>query len=110
MEKEKGHSITEPRTLKEFRNRFPQIWENYQRLRDSCDETRPLEEKTRELIRVAISVALRRRGGLIAHLDRARALGATEDEMHQAILLNLPLLGFPDTLAAFRTAREHLGG
>ena len=46
--------------------------------------------------------------GLIAQLDRARSLGATEEELYQAILLNLPLLGFPDTLAAFKIASEHL--
>ncbi len=109
MEKDTNKRITEPQTLRVFKEQFPGVWESYRELRDSCDNAGPLEDKTKEVIRVAISVALRRHGGLIAHLDRARSLGATEEELYQAILLNLPLLGFPDTLAAFKIASEHLG-
>lgn len=108
MRDEKGE-ILQPQTLRDFKKRFPQVWESYQRLQNVCDISGPLEAKTKELIRVAISAALRRHGGLIAHLDRAKALGATDDELYHAILLALPLAGFPDTLAAFKIAKEHLG-
>ena len=110
MKDEKNTNPSEPKTLRSFGQRFPHVWDSYQKLRDSCDGAGPLQDNVKELIKVAVSAALKRHGGLIAHLDRARALGATEDELYQTILLTLPLVGFPDALAAFRIVKERLGG
>lgn len=98
-----------PKTLREFEHRFPEIWTRYVRLRDACDHAGPLDVKTRELIKVGIAVARKRHGGLIAHIDRAKAAGASSQEIAQAILLALPLVGLPDVLDAFVAARARLG-
>lgn len=105
---EDPQELSSPEILKLFQVRFPEVWKNYREVRDACDAAGPLEPKVRELIKVAVSTARRRHGGLIAHIDRARSLGASPEEIYQAILLNLPLLGFPDTLAGFKIASQHL--
>lgn len=97
-----------PPLLRDFQQRFPQIWGTYVQLREACDHQGPLSPLERELIKVGISAALRRHGGLIAHIDRARDVGATPDQIYQAILLAMGLTGFPTTLAAFGIARDHL--
>lgn len=100
----------EPHTLKEFKRQFPAVWEAYERLRAACDHQGPLDEKTRELIKVGISAALRREGGLIAHMAKALKAGATRDEVYQAIVLATGLVGFPATLGSFAVAHRYLAG
>ncbi|MCH8269413.1 MAG: carboxymuconolactone decarboxylase family protein [Acidobacteria bacterium] len=95
-----------PATLRGFQRKFPEVWKAYEGFREACDDQGPLDTKTRELIKVAISVALGRTGGLVAHLDRCRAAGASKEEICQAILLAAPLAGFPETLAGFRVFQK----
>ncbi len=99
----------QPRLLQDFQQRFPHVWEAYVRLRESCDRQGPLTPRELELIKVGISAALRREGGLIAHIDRAREVGASPEQIYQAILAATGLVGFPNTLAAFGIARDRLG-
>ena len=101
---------SQPRLLQDFQQRFPQVWETYVQLREACDRQGPLSPRELELIKVGISTALRREGGLIAHIDRAREVGASPEQIYQAILVATGLIGFPNTLAAFGIARDRLGG
>ncbi len=41
MEKETNKGITEPQTLRVFKEQFPGVWESYRELRDSCDGAGP---------------------------------------------------------------------
>jgi AhpD family alkylhydroperoxidase len=98
----------QPQVLRDFQQQFPQVWGAYVELRNACDREGPLTPRERELIKVGISAALRREGGLIAHIDRAKDVGATPGEIYQTILLATGLIGFPSTLAAFSIARDRL--
>jgi len=98
-----------PKTLQDFERRFPDVFRRYLALRDACDRFGPLDAKTRELIKIGIEAARKRRGGLIAHIERAKAAGATPKEISHAILLTLPLIGLPDVLDAFVAAKKRLG-
>ena len=97
-----------PRTLRAFASAFPEVWEAYHALRDTCDRSGPLPPKTRELIKIGIEVARKRHGGLAAHITRARRHGAAAAEIYEAILLAMPLVGLPDVLDAFVVAKTHL--
>ena len=97
-----------PRTLRDFEARFPDVWKQYRGLRDACDRGGPLPPKTRELIKIGIEVARRRRGGLVAHMTRAKRAGASNQEIYHAILLAAPLVGIPDLLDAFVVAQKRL--
>jgi AhpD family alkylhydroperoxidase len=48
-------------------------------------ETGQLDAKTRELIAVAVSITLRCDGCITVHTDAARKLGATKDEIAEAL-------------------------
>ena len=98
-----------PKTLQVFASQFPAVWAEYQALRDACDRSGPLTPKMRELIKIGIEVAKKRHGGLVAHISRAQALGASKDEIYQAILLAIPLVGIPNVLDAYLVARKRLG-
>ncbi|MBI3324756.1 MAG: carboxymuconolactone decarboxylase family protein [Candidatus Omnitrophica bacterium] len=99
-----------PKTLERFEARFPEVFRRYAALRDACDQAGPLPPKIRELIKIAVELARKRHGGLIAHIDRARRAGATPEEIAHTMLLALPLVGFPDVLAGCGTLLSGVRG
>jgi len=90
-----------PETLRKFKAAFPDVWKQYESLRAACDRSGPLSPKTRELIKIGIEVSRKRHGGLVAHIKKARAAGASATEINQAILLTATLVGIPEVLDAF---------
>ena len=99
-----------PKTLSQFKKQFPDVWLTYEQLRNTCSETGPLDQKTVELIKVGISAALAREGGLVAHVSKARKAGAKKPEIYQAMFQGLGLAGFPTILSAYRIVRKTLKG
>ena len=105
----KSEKAKKPETLRNFEKEFPEIWKAYTWLRDTCDHEGPLDQKTRELIKIGIETACGRHGGLVAHILRAKKGGASKGEILQAILLAAPLVGIPGVLDAFVIAKKYLG-
>ncbi|HYC22459.1 MAG TPA: carboxymuconolactone decarboxylase family protein [Candidatus Bathyarchaeia archaeon] len=52
-----------------------------------------LPEKTKQLIYLAVCTAVHHDRGVTAHAERARALGATREEVLEAMLLTIPAAG-----------------
>jgi 4-carboxymuconolactone decarboxylase len=92
--------------LDDFQIQFPEIWKAYAQLKTACDQGGPLDRKTAELIRIGISVAMEHDGGLVAHISQARKAGASDEEIHHAIVLAAGLTGLPATLKAFGAAKK----
>jgi 4-carboxymuconolactone decarboxylase len=97
-----------PATLDTFKKDYAKAWAAYEQLRNACDVAGPLDGKTRELIKIGISVALEHSGGLVAHISQAKKAGAQPPEIYQAILLATGLAGFPAVLGAMATAKKYL--
>jgi 4-carboxymuconolactone decarboxylase len=99
-----------PETLDDFKARFPETWSAYEQLRNTCDESGPLDHKTGELIKIGIATALEHEGSIVAHISQAKKAGAEDNEIYHAILLATGLGGFSVVLAAVDTARRFLEG
>ncbi len=84
------------------------MWEAHQRLSEACAEAGPLDRKTRELIKVAISGTANQVTALQRHAVMAIQAGATEQEIYQTILLLITTIGFPRASAALQWARNAL--
>ena len=67
-----------------------------------------LDLKTKELIACALLVSLGSPPELRTHLRGALNAGATEAELRGALLMCVPYLGFPRTVAGFERLRAHL--
>lgn len=67
-----------------------------------------LDLKTKELIACALLVSLGSPPELRTHLRGALNAGATEAEVRGALLMCVPYLGFPRTVAGFEQLRVHL--
>ncbi|GHF31819.1 4-carboxymuconolactone decarboxylase [Deinococcus metalli] len=69
-----------------------------------------LDLKTKELIACALLVSLGSPPELRTHLRGALNAGATEAEVRGALLMCIPYVGFPRTIAGFEQLRAHLAG
>lgn len=68
---------------------------------DTVYERPGLDLRTKELLACVLLVSLGSPDELRTHLRGALRAGATEQEVREALLLCVPYLGFPRTVAAF---------
>jgi len=97
-----------PEHFQNFVREYPEVWDAHQKLSEACAKVGPLDRKTRELIKVAISGAANQITALQRHAVMAVQAGATEDEIYQTILLLITTIGFPRASAAMQWAHNAL--
>jgi 4-carboxymuconolactone decarboxylase len=88
-----------PRAYESFKRDNPKIWQAYDRLGALSHAAGPLDEKTRELVKLALSVGAKLEGAVHSHTRKALKAGASRAEIRQLVLLGLTTLGFPSTIA-----------
>ena len=98
-----------PEHFKKFVDKYPDIWEAHQKLTEASAECGPLDRKTRELIKVAASAAAGLETPVERHAVMAVQEGASEDEVYQAIMQLVTIVGFPRSSAALKWAERALG-
>jgi 4-carboxymuconolactone decarboxylase len=89
---------------------FPTIAKSYEELGRAAHAAGTLDERTRALLKVAISGAARLEGGLHSHVRKALAVGVKADEIYSALVLLIPTIGFPGAMAALAWARDVIEG
>lgn len=86
---------------------FPGVYEAYERYgRAVHEQGGPLDEKTRWLIKVAISASHGFGKAQLTHMGKARQAGCSEAELRHALLLVAPTAGFPRMMEAMERLRE----
>lgn len=89
-------------SIKNLRKEFPDIYRAHEALGKRIHEkSGPLPEKTRWLIKVAISGASCHQIALETHISKAKEAGATDEEILHALLLLVPTTGFPTFMEAY---------
>ena len=88
-----------PERFQKFQNDFPKVAKAYEELGTSVHNFGPLDEKTRALIKLAISTGAGMEGAVHSHTRKALEAGCTIDEIKQTVMLALPTIGFPATMA-----------
>ena len=91
----------------EFKKEFPEIHEKHAALGEEVHKKGgPLPEKTRWLIKIAISAAGNHKRALETHIRKAAAAGVTEAEIKHAILLLIPTAGFPAFMKSYAVLKS----
>ena len=99
-----------PETFQSIVKKYPEVWEAHEQLARACAETGPLDRKTRELIKVGISLGAGLETATQRHAIMARENGATEDEIYQAVMMAMTTCGHPKTAAGWQWVRAALEG
>jgi AhpD family alkylhydroperoxidase len=99
---------TLPKGYQKFREKHPQVYAAYETLGKTAAESGPLDEKTRELIKLGMSAARGSESAVQSHVHRALEAGATRAEIEHALTLGINTLGFPAMMAALSWAWKAL--
>ncbi len=84
-----------PKQVNQFSKQYPKIWEAFNELGERCHEAGPLDEKTRRLIKLALSIGAGLEGATHSAVRNARRTGVTADEINHVALLAITTLGLP---------------
>jgi 4-carboxymuconolactone decarboxylase len=96
--------------LKYFMGKHEDVYrayENYGKLVHT--EGGPLDEKTRWLIKVAISAAGQHHYSLRTHIIKAIKSGCSREEIEHALMLVAPTAGFPTSMEGLLILRQEMG-
>lgn len=87
--------------------KHPEVYESYVEFGKSLHENGgPLEDKTRWLIKIAVSAASGFDYALQTHIEKAMKAGCTADEIEHTLLLTASSAGFPRMMSALMIFRE----
>ena len=90
-----------------FKEDFPRVYEGHQELGIEIHEkSGPLPEKTRCLLKIAISGASRHLSALETHIVKAKEAGVADDEIKHALLLLMQTTGFPTLMEAYAVFKK----
>ncbi|HEU4760169.1 MAG TPA: carboxymuconolactone decarboxylase family protein [Dehalococcoidia bacterium] len=89
-----------PEPFQELGKEHPQVYQAYEALAKAVHESGPLDERTRRLVKLAISVGARLEGAVRSHTWQAKEAGVTDAEIDQVVLLSLTTIGLPSMVAA----------
>lgn len=95
-----------PKPFEQFRKDHPAVHEAYERLGQAAANAGPLDQKTRELIKLGMAAANGSETAVQSHAYRALEAGGTADEIEHALMLGINTLGFSRMMAALSWVRE----
>jgi len=88
-----------PKRYQRFMAEFPEVGGAYEAYGEAVGKAGPLDEKTRSLVKLAISVGARMEGAAKSHAHKALFAGANADEIRHVVVLSAPTIGFPNMMA-----------
>jgi alkylhydroperoxidase/carboxymuconolactone decarboxylase family protein YurZ len=91
-----------------FQRECPELAERFNSLVEVQKSLGGLDQRTKQLINIAIQTAIRNPRGVKNHAIMARAAGATRDEIIGAVVMNLHLTGLVTVLESLPAALEGL--
>jgi alkylhydroperoxidase/carboxymuconolactone decarboxylase family protein YurZ len=100
---------TPPDTFVEFCRKFPKLGEAWA-LAGEAGRDGPLDDKSRSLVKLALSLGAMREGAVHSAVRKAVAIGATRAEIEQVVALAASTLGFPATVAVYSWVCDVLDG
>jgi 4-carboxymuconolactone decarboxylase len=84
-----------PKAANEFRKRHADVWKAFNDLGERCHEAGPLDEKSRRLVKLALSIGAGFEGATHSAVRNALKLGISAQEMEHVALLAITTLGLP---------------
>lgn len=89
-----------PRTYDEFSATFPTVRKAWDLLGQAAKEG-PLDDKTARLVKLGIAIGAMREGAVHSAGRKAKAAGASKEEMNQVVALASSIIGLPSAVAVW---------
>lgn len=97
-----------PQRYMKFKEDYPAIAEGYEKMGNAVHTAGPLDDKSRALIKLALSTGAGLEGAVHSHTRKALENGITPAEIRQVVLLALPTIGLPSMMAALSWVEDIL--
>jgi len=97
-----------PKAVNQFRKRHPQVWKAFNELGEHCHEAGPLDEKSRRLVKLAMSIGAGLEGATHSAVRNARKTGITAEEIDHVAVLAISTLGLPAATRAMAWIADDL--
>ncbi len=97
-----------PAPFTQIREAFPAVAIAYDALGEAIHQAGPLDDKTLQLVKLALAIGARLEGATHAHTRRALDMGISPDEIQHVVLQAATTLGFPTTVIAFTWVNDIL--
>ncbi len=88
-----------PKRYVRFFERYPEVGKSYEQFGEAVAQAGPLDNKTRCLVKLAISLGAKMEGAAKSHAHKALQAGATKEEIQHVAVLCAPTIGFPNMMA-----------
>ncbi|MCC6350456.1 MAG: carboxymuconolactone decarboxylase family protein [Candidatus Eisenbacteria bacterium] len=95
-----------PKFFEDFRAAYPDVAAKYNALSEAAKKAGPLDERTAELVKLGIAMGAGAEGAAHSHARRARAAGATDQQLEHVALLAITTLGFPRAMTGLAWVRD----
>ena len=89
-----------------FKEEFPELAERFDQLVEAQRQLEGLDQRTKQLINIAIQTANHNPRGVMFHAMMAKAAGASRKEVLGAVVMNLHLSGLTAVLDSLPAAVE----
>ena len=97
-----------PKIYEYFKERYPEIFEDFNQLGRRCRESGPLDPKVQNLVNLGIAIGASSRGAVMSQTRKALKTGAGREEIMHTLFLSLTTIGFPGMIAALGWINEVL--
>jgi len=97
-----------PKPFKKFTEDYPKVAQAYEKLGDEIHSAGPLDENTRALIKLSISVRGRMEGVVHSHTRKTLDAGCTKEEIRQTVSLAVTTIGLPNIMASMTWTNDIL--
>ena len=84
-----------PKAVDQLRKRHSDVWKAFNDLGDRCHQAGPLDEKSRRLVKLALSIGAGLEGATHSAVRNARKSGVTREEIDHVAVLAITTLGLP---------------
>src|SRR5438270_13891531 len=84
-----------PKAVEELWKLYPTVWKAFNELGSRCHQAGPIDEKTRRLVKLALSIGAGLEGATHSAVRAARKSGITDDEVDHVAVLAISTLGLP---------------
>jgi AhpD family alkylhydroperoxidase len=89
-----------PSAFRDFQAEQPDVHKAYEALSAAAQRAGPLDERTRQLVKLAIAVGSRLEGAVRSHARRATEAGVSPEELDHVVMLSVTTIGLPSMMAA----------
>ena len=99
-----------PKPITRLKSLYPGVWKAFSDLGEQCHAAGPLDERSRRLVKLALSIGAGLEGATHSAVRNARSAGLTQEEIQHVVVLAVTTLGLPSATRAFTWIQDGVKG